>query len=100
MCAKSLQSCLTLCNPKEVAKSQSPLAPRSKDSPGKNPGVGCYALLQGNLPDPGVKPMSLMSPALSGRFFATSATSEAPFKEVIRVKSGHDLTLTSYGGGG
>ena len=33
--------------------------------------------------------MSLMSPALAGRFFASSATSEAPFKEVIRVKSGH-----------
>ena len=28
----------------------------------------------GNLPDPGVKPMSPMSPALAGRFFTTSAT--------------------------
>ena len=31
----------------------------------------------GHLPDPAIKPMSLMSPALAGRFFATSATWEA-----------------------
>ena len=28
----------------------------------------------GDLPDPGIEPMSLMSPALAGRFFTTSAT--------------------------
>ena len=28
--------------------------------------------------DPGIKPMSLMSPALAGGFFTTSATREAP----------------------
>ena len=28
------------------------------DSPGKNTGVGCHALLQGNLPNPGVEPRS------------------------------------------
>ena len=26
------------------------------DSPGKNTGVGCHALFQGNLPNPGIKP--------------------------------------------
>ena len=31
----------------------------------------------GDLPDPGIKPTSLMSPALAGRFFTTSATWEA-----------------------
>ena len=30
-----------------------------------------------NLPDPGIKPASLISPALAGRFFTTSATWEA-----------------------
>ena len=30
----------------------------------------------GDLPDPGIKPVSLMSPALAGRFFATGATWE------------------------
>ena len=32
------------------------------DSPGKNTGVGCHSLLQGNLPLPGIEPMS---PALA-----------------------------------
>ena len=30
----------------------------------------------GDLPDPGIKPASVMSPALAGRFFTTSATWE------------------------
>ena len=34
----------------------------------------------GDLPDPGIEPESLMSPALAGRFFTTSATWEAPLK--------------------
>ena len=32
----------------------------------------------GNLPNPGIKSMSLASPALAGGFFTTSATWEAP----------------------
>ena len=31
---------------------------------------------QGNLPDPGIEPASLASPALTGGFFTTSATWE------------------------
>ena len=34
------------------------------DFPGKNTGVGCYSYLQGNLPDPGIKPASPASPSL------------------------------------
>ena len=41
------------------------------DSPGNNTGVGCCALLQRDLPDPGIEPSSLVSPALSGRFLTT-----------------------------
>ena len=33
-------------------------------------------LLQGKLPNPGMEPMSLASPALAGGFFTTSATWE------------------------
>ena len=44
------------------------------DSPGTNTGVGCSALFQGNVPD---KPTSLMSLALAGRLFTTSATWDA-----------------------
>ena len=43
------------------------------DSPGKNTGVGCRALLQGNLPNPGTEPRS---PA----FQADSSSSEPPEK--------------------
>ena len=32
----------------------------------------------GDLPDPGIEPRSLMSPALAGGFFTTRATEETP----------------------
>ena len=43
ICSKSLQSCLTLCNP----RGQPTSLPHPWDSPGKNTGVGCHFLLQG-----------------------------------------------------
>ena len=50
------------------------------NSPGKHPGVGCHALLQGIFPTQELnpEPTSLMSPALAGEFLTTSATWEAP----------------------
>ena len=44
------------------------------ESPGKNTGVGCHALLLGDFPNSGIEHTSLMSPALTGRLFTTSAT--------------------------
>ena len=41
--AKSLQSCPTLCDPRDGSP---PGSPRLWDSPGKNTGVGCHFLLQ------------------------------------------------------
>ena len=41
--AKSVQSCLTLCDPID---SSPPGSPVPGDSPGKNTGVGCHVLLQ------------------------------------------------------
>ena len=38
------------------------------ECPGKNTGVGCHFLLQGGLPNPGIK---FTSPALAGGFFTT-----------------------------
>ena len=38
---------------------------------------GLPFLSPGDLPNPGVEPASLMSPALAGRFFTTGATWEA-----------------------
>ena len=52
-------------------------APLSMGFSGKNTGVGCPALLQGNLSDPGIEPTCLISPALACRFFTISATCEA-----------------------
>ena len=40
----------------------------------------------GDRSDPGMEPMSLLSPALAGRFFTTRATREAP--QMIRFQSG------------
>ena len=36
---------------------------------GKNSGSGCHFVLQGILPNPGIKPTSLASPGLAGGFF-------------------------------
>ena len=47
------QSCPTLCNPVD---SSLPGSSVHEDSPGKNTGLGCHALLQGNLPNPGIEP--------------------------------------------
>ena len=41
--AKSLQSCPTLCDPRDGS---TPGSPHPWDSPGKNTGVGCHFLLQ------------------------------------------------------
>jgi len=35
----------------------------------------------GDLPDPGIEPTSLVSPALAGRFFTTSGTLETSFNQ-------------------
>ena len=49
--AKSLQSCLTLCDPMDCSLPGSSV---HGDSPGKNTGVGCHALLQGIFPTQGL----------------------------------------------
>ena len=41
----------------------------------------------GDLPDPGMEPRPLISPALAGRFFTTSATWEALFTTPMRTKT-------------
>ena len=71
---KSLQPWLTLCNPMDCSP----------------PGSSAHGIFQArilewvampssrDLPNPEIKPTSLMSPALAGRFFTSSATWEAP----------------------
>ena len=82
MCAKSLQLCTTLWDPRlQPAKLFCPW-----DSPGKNTGVGCHALLQQIFATKGWNPW-LRSPALAGRFSTTSATLEALLQIHQLVKS-------------
>ena len=47
------QSCLTLCNPMDCSPPGSSV---HEDSPGKNTGVGCHALLRGIFPNQGSNP--------------------------------------------
>ena len=53
VCANLLQSRLTQCNPMDC---NPPGSSVHGDSPGKNTGVGCLALLQGNFPTQGSNP--------------------------------------------
>ena len=72
-CVLSLQPCLTLCNPMDCSLPVSSVH-----------GILQTRILEwvafpppGDLPDTGIKPTSLMSPALAGGLFTTSATCEA-----------------------
>ena len=70
-------SCLTLGDPIDNSPPGSSV---HGDSAGTNTGVGCHALLQGNLSDsPEMEPASHFnkSPALAGGFFIISVTWEA-----------------------
>ena len=60
--AKSLQSCLTLCNPMNCSPPSSTVHEDSQQEYWS--GLPCPP--PGDLPDPGIEPASLMSPALAG----------------------------------
>ena len=53
LCAQSLQSCLTLCDPMDRSPPGSSV---HGDSPARNTEVGCHALLQGIFPTQGSNP--------------------------------------------
>ena len=72
LCVKSLQSCLPLCNPMDCS------LPGSSVHGLQAKILEWIAMPPGNLPNPGIEPTSLMSSALAGRFFTTSATWETP----------------------
>ena len=67
---KWFRSCPTLCNPMDHSPPGSSVHGISRQ--------GCWNGLPcpppGHLPDPGIKPETLMSPALTDRFFTTSTT--------------------------
>ena len=67
VCAKSLQSCLSLCDPMECTPSRllfswnSPLQARTLE--------WSAMPYPRDLPDPGIKPVPLMSPTPAGKFY-------------------------------
>ena len=63
------QSCLTLCDPMDCSPSGSSV---NGDSPGKNTGVGCYALLQG------IFPTQVLNPGLPHRRLILNHLSHLP----------------------
>ena len=62
-CAKSLQSCSALCNPMDCSRPGSSVHGFSRQE--------YWSGLPGDLPDPGIKPVSLMSPVKASEFFTT-----------------------------
>ena len=71
-------SCLTFCDPMNCSLPHSSIRGISRQEYWS--GLPC--LPPGDLPDPGIEPISLRFPELAGRFFATSATWKTPL--VIR----------------
>ena len=65
-------------------------APLSMGFSRKEHWSGLWCLPPGNLPDPGIKPESFKSPALTGRFFTSSTTWETP-RQPISVITGLNL---------
>ena len=53
VCVLGPQSCLILCNPTDYSPPGSSVHGILQ---ARITGVGCHSLLQGNLPDPGIKP--------------------------------------------
>ena len=82
MCATSLQSCPTLCDPVDC----SPLVPLSMGFSKQEYWNGLPCPPPGDLPNPGIEPAFLMSPALADGLFTMSATWEAQDKDVGNKK--------------
>ena len=68
-------SCARLCATPWTVAQQAPL---SMGFPRQDYWSGLPSLSQGDLPDPGIEPKSLISCVLAGGFFTTSTTWEAP----------------------
>ena len=78
------QSCLTLWNPTDSSVHQAPLS-MGLSRPEYWSGLPCPP--PGDLPNPGIEPMVLRSPALAGRLFSTSSTRKALTKRSTRQNS-------------
>ena len=89
ICAKSLQSCPTLCNPIDYVAHQVPL---SLGSSRQESWSSLPRPAPGDLPSPGREPASLVSPALAGGIF-TSATWQALISAGCHPRKAHTVCL-------
>ena len=88
------QSPPTLCSPWTVALQ----APLSVGFPKKEYWSGLPCPSPGDLPNPGIEPSSLMSPALAGRFFTICTTWEGQRTRAIYMDSPASLGRGFLGG--
>ena len=88
MCTKLLQSRPTLCNPMDYS-SLGPSVHGIFQARG-----GLLFPSPGNLPDPGIEPVSLISPALADQFFTTSTIWEACLRVSVQFSSVTQSCLT------
>ena len=95
ICAKSLQLCLTLHHPVDCMQPVGLLC--SWDSPGKNTVMDCHVFPPpGDLPNPGIKSISLLPPAGEGRFCTSSTTWEVTSPPGDPVSLLHIYSFTKY----
>ena len=80
--AKSLQSCLTLCDHMDCSPPGSSVMGFSRQEYWS----GLLCIPPGDLPNPRMEPMSLASPALAGGFFTTWAIREAHIYVYFPIK--------------
>ena len=93
-CVQSLQSCPTLCDPRDC----SPQAPLSVGFSRHEYWSGLPFPSPGHLPHPGIEPGSLTCPALAGGFFTTSATWEVQshLRTLQNIKKPLGLVLSPF----
>ena len=84
MHTKLLQLCPTLCDPMDYSP---PEAPLSMGFSRQEYWIRLPCPAPGDLPNPGNKPMSLVSPALANGFFTTSTTWEALKMQLPKLKA-------------
>ena len=91
------QSCLTLCNSVGCSPRGSPVMGFSR----QEYWIGWPFSSPVDLPNPGIEPASLVSPALAGRFFTTGTTWEAPHMYLLspfnqNFQSAHKITCCFF----
>ena len=75
MYVKSLQSCLSLCKPMDCSRQ----VPLSMGFSKQEYWSWLFCLPPEDVPYPGIKPVSLMSPALAGRFLPLALPGKLDF---------------------